>query len=73
MKIALLGPSLKWRLSRFKLVFTSAFVAALTATLLAVFCLPANADFKLELEAAMEYDSNVATDAADNNLSLIHI
>ena len=70
MKIALLGPSLKWRLSRFKLAFTRPFLTALTATLLAVFCLPANADFKLELEAAMEYDSNVATDAADNNAGL---
>lgn len=70
MKIALLGPSLKWRLSRFKLDFTSPFLAALTATLLAVFCFPANANFKLELEAAMEYDSNVATDAADMNAGL---
>ncbi|MBA34670.1 MAG: hypothetical protein CMI14_04465 [Oleispira sp.] len=41
-----------------------------TATLLAVFCVPANAGFKLEFNAGMEYDSNVATDDADTDVGL---
>ena len=72
MTTALLGPESKQRrLKRcFNLSFTSTFFAAFTATLLAVFCLPASADFKLELDTGMEYDSNVATDAADKNAGL---
>ena len=76
MTIGPLGPkSTKRRLKQnlklsFNLSFNSTFIAVLTATLLAVFCLPANAGLKLELDAAMAYDSNVATDVADTNAGL---
>lgn len=44
--------------------------AILTATLLAVFCVPAQAGVALELEAGLEYDSNVAVDAAETNAGI---
>lgn len=46
------------------------FFPALTATMLAVFCLPTHADFKIEVDAGFEYDSNVATDAAETDAGI---
>lgn len=41
-----------------------------TATLLAVFCVPVQAGVTLELAAGEEYDSNVAVDVAETNAGL---
>ncbi len=58
------GHRLKSKLPRF------GFIPTLTATMLAVFCLPTQAGFKLEVDAGFEYDSNVATDAAETDAGI---
>jgi hypothetical protein len=65
---AFAGNGLKLKHSCFG--FNSFSIRFITATLLAVFCFPVYAGLKLEVEAAMEYDSNVATDAADTDAGL---
>lgn len=64
MKRAAQGQPLKLKLSLFS------FKSIFTATMLAVFCLPASAGFKLEVDAGFEYDSNVATDAAETDAGI---
>lgn len=64
MKRAAQGHRFKPKFPRF------GFTPTLTATMLAVFCLPASAGFKLEVDAGFEYDSNVATDAAETDAGI---